>query len=82
MRIDSLILRTAVRLVLPLTVLLALALIGARQLGCAVLMHEASHRSLLGGDGAMTSELRKEMEQLINARVRELQSAGVTNFLW
>ena len=31
----------------PLTVVLALVLIGARQLGCAVLMHEASHRSLL-----------------------------------
>lgn len=31
----------------PLTVILALALIGARQLGCAVLMHEASHRTLL-----------------------------------
>jgi fatty acid desaturase len=30
----------------PLTVLIALILIGARQLGCAVLMHEASHRSL------------------------------------
>jgi fatty acid desaturase len=30
----------------PLTVLLALVLIGARQLGFAVLMHEASHRSL------------------------------------
>ncbi len=28
------------------TVLLALFVIGARQLGCAVLMHEASHRSL------------------------------------
>jgi fatty acid desaturase len=31
----------------PLTVLLALFVIGARQLGCAVLMHEASHRTLL-----------------------------------
>ncbi len=30
----------------PLTVVLALLLIGARQLGMAVLMHEASHRSL------------------------------------
>jgi fatty acid desaturase len=30
----------------PLTVVLALFLIGARQLGFAVLMHEASHRSL------------------------------------
>jgi fatty acid desaturase len=30
----------------PLTVLVALFVIGARQLGCAVLMHEASHRSL------------------------------------
>jgi fatty acid desaturase len=30
----------------PLTVLAALFVIGARQLGCAVLMHEASHRSL------------------------------------
>ena len=30
----------------PLTVVFALFLIGARQLGCAVLMHEASHRSL------------------------------------
>jgi len=30
----------------PLTILLALFVIGARQLGCAVLMHEASHRSL------------------------------------
>jgi len=30
----------------PLTVVLALFLIGARQLGMAVLMHEASHRSL------------------------------------
>ncbi len=30
----------------PLTILLALFLIGARQLGMAVLMHEASHRSL------------------------------------
>jgi fatty acid desaturase len=29
----------------PLTVLVALVLIGTRQLGCAVLMHEASHRS-------------------------------------
>lgn len=31
----------------PLTVLAALFVIGARQLGCAVLMHEASHRTLL-----------------------------------
>ena len=31
----------------PLTILLALLLIGARQLGMAVLMHEASHRTLL-----------------------------------
>ncbi|MCL4684264.1 fatty acid desaturase family protein [Myxococcota bacterium] len=31
----------------PLTMLLALFVIGARQLGCAVLMHEASHRTLL-----------------------------------
>ena len=31
----------------PLTILLALFVIGARQLGFAVLMHEASHRSLL-----------------------------------
>jgi fatty acid desaturase len=31
----------------PLTVVAALCLIGARQLGLAVLMHEASHRSLL-----------------------------------
>jgi fatty acid desaturase len=31
-----------------LTVLVALVLIGTRQLGLAVLMHEASHRSLLG----------------------------------
>ena len=31
----------------PLTVVAALFLIGARQLGLAVLMHEASHRSLL-----------------------------------
>lgn len=30
----------------PLTVVAALFVIGARQLGCAVLMHEASHRSL------------------------------------
>ena len=30
----------------PLTVIFALFVIGARQLGCAVLMHEASHRSL------------------------------------
>jgi fatty acid desaturase len=30
----------------PLTVIVALVLIGARQLGFAVLMHEASHRSL------------------------------------
>lgn len=31
----------------PLTIVLALLLIGARQLGLAVVMHEASHRSLL-----------------------------------
>ncbi len=31
----------------PLTVLLALAVIGTRQLGFAILMHEASHRTLL-----------------------------------
>lgn len=31
----------------PLSILLALFLIGARQLGFAVMMHEASHRSLL-----------------------------------
>jgi fatty acid desaturase len=31
----------------PLTIVLALFLIGARQLGLAVLMHEASHRTLL-----------------------------------
>lgn len=31
----------------PLTVVAALFVIGARQLGCAVLMHEASHRTLL-----------------------------------
>lgn len=30
----------------PLTVVLALFVVGARQLGCAVLMHEAAHRSL------------------------------------
>ncbi len=30
----------------PLTVVAALFVIGARQLGCAVLMHEASHRAL------------------------------------
>jgi fatty acid desaturase len=30
----------------PLTIIVALFIIGARQLGCAVLMHEASHRSL------------------------------------
>src|SRR5512139_1614409 len=30
----------------PLTILVALFVIGARQLGCAILMHEASHRSL------------------------------------
>ncbi len=30
----------------PLTVLIALFVIGARQLGCAILMHEAAHRSL------------------------------------
>jgi fatty acid desaturase len=33
----------------PLTVIAALFVIGARQLGCAVLMHEASHRSLFAG---------------------------------
>jgi fatty acid desaturase len=32
----------------PATVILALFVIGARQLGFAVLMHEAAHRSLLG----------------------------------
>jgi fatty acid desaturase len=32
----------------PLTVLVALFVIGARQLGFAVLMHEAAHRSLFG----------------------------------
>jgi len=31
----------------PITILLALGLIGARQLGCAIVMHEASHRSFL-----------------------------------
>jgi len=31
----------------PLTVVVALFVIGARQLGCAILMHEASHRTLL-----------------------------------
>lgn len=30
----------------PLTVVIALAVIGTRQLGCAILMHEASHRTL------------------------------------
>jgi fatty acid desaturase len=30
----------------PLTIVIALFVIGARQLGCAVLMHEAAHRSL------------------------------------
>jgi fatty acid desaturase len=30
----------------PLTVLVALFVIGARQLGCAILMHEAAHRTL------------------------------------
>jgi len=30
----------------PLTVIVALFVIGARQLGCAVLMHEAAHRTL------------------------------------
>jgi fatty acid desaturase len=35
----------------PLTVVLALFLIGARQLGLAVLMHEASHRSLFRSRG-------------------------------
>jgi fatty acid desaturase len=35
----------------PLTVLVALFVIGARQLGCAVLMHEASHRTLLADKG-------------------------------
>jgi fatty acid desaturase len=30
----------------PLTVVIALVLIGTRQLGCAVVMHEASHRAL------------------------------------
>jgi fatty acid desaturase len=32
----------------PLTIVLALFLIGARQLGFAILMHEAAHRSLFG----------------------------------
>jgi fatty acid desaturase len=32
----------------PLTVVLALFVIGARQLGLAILMHEAAHRTLLG----------------------------------
>lgn len=32
----------------PLSILVALFVIGARQLGCAILMHEASHRSLFG----------------------------------
>ncbi len=36
----------------PLSVLLALFVIGARQLGFAVLMHEAAHRSLLTGNRA------------------------------
>ena len=31
----------------PLTILLALFLIGGRQLGCAIVMHEAAHRSFL-----------------------------------
>ena len=35
----------------PLTVVLALFLIGARQLGLGVLMHEASHRSLFADRG-------------------------------
>ena len=35
----------------PLTVLVALFVIGARQLGCAVLMHEAAHRTLLADKG-------------------------------
>jgi fatty acid desaturase len=30
----------------PLTILFAIFVIGARQLGCAILMHEAAHRSL------------------------------------
>ena len=30
----------------PLTIVLAIFVIGARQLGCAILMHEAAHRSL------------------------------------
>ncbi|MBK7973982.1 MAG: fatty acid desaturase [Deltaproteobacteria bacterium] len=30
----------------PLTVVIALAVIGTRQLGCAILMHEAAHRTL------------------------------------
>ena len=32
----------------PLTIVLALFVIGARQLGFAILMHEAAHRSLFG----------------------------------
>lgn len=35
----------------PLTIVLALLLIGARQLGFAILMHEAAHRSLFGHRG-------------------------------
>ncbi len=35
----------------PFTVLAALFAIGARQLGCAVLMHEAAHRSLFSDRG-------------------------------
>jgi fatty acid desaturase len=31
----------------PLTILIALFLIGGRQLGCAIVMHEAAHRSFL-----------------------------------
>jgi fatty acid desaturase len=34
---------------LPLAIVLALFVIGARQLGLAILMHEASHRSLFSG---------------------------------
>jgi fatty acid desaturase len=35
----------------PISVICALFIIGARQLGCAVLMHEASHRSLFRNRG-------------------------------
>ena len=36
----------------PLTIVVALFLIGTRQLGLAVLMHEASHRSLFSNKKA------------------------------